>query len=135
MNLNFSISELCKSDTAQKHGITNMPDLKALDNLLNLIFYLLQPIRDKFGPITVTSGYRNNQLNKLVGGVSNSNHLYGCAVDIIPIKASFKQIYDFVVKYLVFDECYIEQSNGKKWLHIAYRKNNNRRKSNPNYLV
>ena len=134
MNLNFTISELCKSDTVTKYGINNVPDLKALDNLLNLIFYILQPIRDKFGAIKITSGYRNNQLNKLVGGVANSNHLYGCAADIIPLKASFKQIYDFVVK-LDYDECYIEQSNGKKWLHIAYRKNNNRKKHNPNYIV
>lgn len=134
MNLNFTISELCKSDTATKHGINNVPDLKALDNLLNLIFYILQPIRDKFGAVKITSGYRNNQLNKLVDGVANSNHLYGCAADIIPLKASFKQIYDFVVK-LDYDECFIEQSNGKKWLHIAYRKNNNRKKHNPNYIV
>lgn len=135
MTLNFSISELIYSDTAIKHNINNMPDLKALDNLLNLIFYILQPIRDKFGIITVTSGYRSFMVNKLVNGVANSNHLYGCAADIIPRQATFKQVYDFVVNNLNYDECYIEQSNGKKWLHLAYRKNNNRKKNNPNYII
>lgn len=46
MNLNFSISELIKSDTAIKQGIKNLPNIKAVDNLLNLIFYTLQPVRE-----------------------------------------------------------------------------------------
>jgi hypothetical protein len=135
MNLNFSISELIFSDTAIKNNINNMPDLKALDNLLNLIFYLLQPVRDKFGAIIVTSGFRSYYVNKLVGGVSNSNHLYGYAADIVPKQSTFKQVYDFIVNNLDYDECFIEQSSGKKWLHVAYRKGNNRKKHNPNYLI
>ena len=134
-NLNFTISELVCSDTAIKNNINNMPDLKSIDNLLNLIFYILQPLRNKFGALIVTSGYRNAQVNKLVSGAPNSNHLYGCAADIIPKLATFKQVYDFTVNNLDYDECYIEQSKGKKWLHIAFRKNNNRKKHNPNYLV
>lgn len=135
INLDFSISELCKSDTAIKNNIPNVPDLVSTDHLLELIFYILQPVRDKFGAITVTSGFRNYRLNRLVGGASNSNHLFGCAADIIPQKASFKQVYDFITQNLDYDECYIEQSKGKKWLHVAFRKNNNRKKHNPNYLV
>ena len=135
MNLNFTISELCKSETAEKNNLKNIPDMKSLDNLLNLIFYVLQPIRDRFGILTVTSGYRTFMVNKLVNGVANSNHLFGCAADIIPRQSTFRQIYDFVVNNLDYDECYIETSNGKKWLHIAYYKDRNRKKHNPNYLV
>lgn len=135
MNLNFTISELCKSETAEKNNLKNIPDMKSLDNLLNLIFYVLQPVRDKFGIVTVTSGYRSFMVNKLVNGVANSNHLFGCAADIIPRQATFKQVYDFVINNLNYDECYIEQSNGKKWLHLAYCKGKNRKKHNPNYLV
>lgn len=136
MNLNFSISELIFSDMAIKNNINNMPDLKALDNLLNLIFYLLQPIRNKFGAIKITSSYRCKKVNQLVKGAVNSNHLYGCAVDIIPLKATFRQVYDFITNNLDYDECFIEKNNaGAMWLHVAYRKGNNRRKHNPNYLA
>lgn len=135
INLNFTISELVHSDTATRQNINNMPDLKSLDNMLDLIVYLLQPIRDKFGSIRVTSGYRCEQLNRILKGADNSNHKYGCAADIIPLKATFRQVYDFIVNNLDYDECFIEQSNGKKWLHVAYRKGNNRRKHNPNYLI
>lgn len=135
IKLNFSIAELCKSDMAIKNNIPNTPDLVSVDHLLDLICNVLQPIRDKFGIITVTSGFRSHYVNKLVGGVVNSNHLYGYAADIIPKQATFRQIYDFIVNSLDYDECFIEQSNGKKWLHIAYRKGNNRKKHNPNYLA
>ena len=135
-NLNFSISELVNSDTAKRFNIKNMPDLKALDNMLNLIFYILQPIRDKFDSIRVTSGYRCEQLNKILKGAINSNHLYGCAADIIPQKATFRQVYDFVVNNLDYDECFIEKNlAGSMWLHIAFRKNNNRKKHNSNYIA
>ena len=43
---------------------------------------LLQKMRDKFGPISISSAYRNATYNKKVGGVSNSQHLYGLAADI-----------------------------------------------------
>ena len=59
MSLNFTISELIKSDTAAKYNINNMPDIYSLDNMLNLIWYCLQPLRDKLGkPIIITNGFR-----------------------------------------------------------------------------
>lgn len=135
-NLNFTISELVYSDTAINHNINNMPDLRSLDNMLDLIVCLLQPIREKFGPIRVTSGYRCEKVNQLINGAVNSNHKYGCAADIIPLKATFRQVYDFIISNLDYDECFIEKNNtGAMWLHVAYRKDNNRRKRNPNYLT
>lgn len=134
--LNFSITELCKSDTAIKNGIKNTPSIIVCDNLLNLIFYVLQPVRNKFGVIQVTSGYRCEQLNKFVGGVPTSNHRNGFAADIIPLQASFKQVYEYIVNNLDYDECFIEKNKqGVKWLHVAYRKGNNRKKHNSNYIA
>ena len=43
---------------------------------------LLQKMRDKFGAINISSAYRTSAYNKKVGGVSNSQHLYGLAADI-----------------------------------------------------
>lgn len=136
MNLNFSIKELCHSDTATSLKISNVPEtIAVMDGLLNLIVYVLQPVRDKFGPIKVTSGYRNTRVNRLVGGSATSNHLHGCAADIIPQKATFRQVYDYITQNLDYDECFIETNKlGQKWLHVAFRKGNNRKKSNPNFL-
>ena len=135
--LNFSISELCYSDTAKANKIDNTPkELYIYDNLLNLIFYVLQPIRNKFGAINITSGYRCEKLNRMVGGSDTSNHKLGCSADIIPAGASFKQVYDYITMYLDYDECFIETNKyGIKWLHVAYRHKNNRKKCNPKFLA
>lgn len=127
MNLNFSISELCHSDNAINAGIDNTPSIKEVDNLLNLIFYCLQPIRDKLGkPMIITSGYRNQKVNFLAGGAINSNHLTGCAADFHVQGMTIQQVIDFILKLNIeFDELGNEYN---KWVHIAYRKGNNRRK-------
>lgn len=43
----------------------------------------LQTIRDKYGPVTINSAYRNAAYNKKIGGASRSQHIYGKAADIV----------------------------------------------------
>ena len=124
--LNFKISELIKSDTAIKNNINNMPDINSLDNLLDLIFYCLQPIRDKIKkPMLITSGFRSNLVNKLVKGVSNSQHLYGQAADFIINGMTPTQIIEKIKTCNIdFDQLINEYD---RWVHVSYNKNNNRR--------
>lgn len=122
--LNFSISELVHSDTANKFRINNTPNLIALDNMLELIFYVLQPLRDKLGkPIIITSGYRCPRLNQAVGGVKNSQHLEGKAVDIVVNGMSPNDLIAFILKSgIEFDQLI----NEKTWVHISFSKGHNR---------
>lgn len=126
MNLNFSISELIYSDYAVTHKINNMPDINSLDNMLILIVKCLQPLRDKLGkPIRITSGYRCKVLNKAVKGATNSEHLYGRAVDISVAGMTVKQLFDFIVKSgLKFTQLIEEHSGSASWVHISYNPNN-----------
>ena len=124
--LNFTISELVKSDTAEKAGINNTPDINSLDNLLELIFYVLQPLRDKLGkPMIITSGFRSKKVNELVGGVSNSQHLYGQACDFVVNGMTPAQVVEFIKKSGVeFDQCVNEYD---QWTHISFNKGHNRK--------
>ena len=124
--LNFTISELVKSDTAEKHGLNNTPDINSLDNLLELIFYVLQPLREKLGkPIIITSGFRSVKVNNLVGGVANSEHLYGQAADFVVNGMTPKQVVEFVKKSgIEFDQCINEYD---QWTHISFNKGHNRK--------
>lgn len=124
--LNFSMSELIKSDAAIRNNINNMPDINALDNLLLLIVECLQPIRQKLGkPMIITSGYRNDRVNKLVGGSATSEHKKGMAADFIVNGMPVKSVIDFIrksgVKYTQLIE---EHSNGTSWVHISYNPKN-----------
>lgn len=118
-NLNFSISELIHSDNAIKAGIDNTPTIKEIDNLLNLIFYCLQPIRDKLKkPMIITSGYRNMKVNFLAGGAINSGHLKGTCADFVVKGMSIEQIYQFIKKSGIKYTQLIQEKG--KWIHIQY---------------
>lgn len=124
--LNFSISELIHSDNAIKAGIDNTPNIAQIDNLLNLIFYCLQPIRDKLKkPMIITSGFRNSRVNFLAGGKANSQHLEGKAVDFHVNGMTPAQIIDFIVKTNIEYDQLINEYN--KWVHISFDKNHNRK--------
>lgn len=73
---NFKVKEFRSRDGADKILIE--------DKLVTL----LQKMRDKFGPISISSAYRTATYNKKVGGVSGSQHLYGLAADITFAKSS-----------------------------------------------
>lgn len=83
LSKNFTLEELIFSTSAINHGINNTPNAEAKACLQRLAVEILQPIRDAWGaPIKVTSGYRCPWLNKVVGGVNGSQHVYGQAADI-----------------------------------------------------
>ena len=72
-----------RSATALQRGYDNSPTKSVARQLRLLCEEVLQPLRDHWGaPIIVGSGYRCPRLNRAVGGVRNSDHLYGCAADI-----------------------------------------------------
>lgn len=126
MNLNFSISELVKSDIAIKSGIDNTPNIEQIDNLLNLIFYCLQPIRDKLKkPMIITSGFRNTKVNFLAGGTARSQHLEGKAADFHVNGMTPAQVIDFIVKSNIEYDQLINEYN--KWVHISFNKGKNRK--------
>jgi uncharacterized protein YcbK (DUF882 family) len=104
----FTIKELTKSGTAMRLGIDNNPDKKALLNLEKLIKYILDPLREAYGkPIVISSGYRCEKLNRILGGSKTSQHATGEAVDIRSVSDTpedNKELFDLIQKLnLPFD--------------------------------
>lgn len=126
MKLNFSFSELLYSNTAEQYRIKNTPDLEEADNLLELIVYCLQPIRNKLNkPMIITSGYRCEELNNKIGGVKNSQHTKGQAVDFKVKGMTVKEVINFIVDNgFEFDQLINEYD---MWVHISYAKGKNRK--------
>lgn len=121
----FTIEELCKSDTAKANGIDNTARGADRIKLQALIDNCLEPIRLIYGlPISISSGYRGEQLNAIVGGVKTSQHCKAEAVDMQPCKGgSLKRIIEACVAFGDFDQLIIEEkTNGKqitRWCHIS----------------
>jgi GH25 family lysozyme M1 (1,4-beta-N-acetylmuramidase) len=121
----FSIEELLRSDTAKEYGINNVPPKEdftnIMENLINLINNCLEPIRKNFGAkINVSSGYRNQELNKKVGSTNEySQHTKGEAADLQPCgnSKSIIDLYNAIIKFNEFDQFIIEKCN---WAHVSY---------------
>lgn len=57
LSSNFDLSEFLRSDVMPQLATYKLTQTE-LDNLKSLVVGILQPMRDKFGPITITSGGR-----------------------------------------------------------------------------
>ena len=118
---NFSLEELCRTET----GVVNQPGEKELEKLLYLATYILQPIRNKFGEITVTSGYRSPAVQAALTAqgrpTSNtiSQHTQGEAADIVSDKFDLQLVFDWIRVYLPFGQVIIEEWHGKRWVHVS----------------
>ena len=146
----FSLEELIKSDTAKRLGINNNPPLVHQGTLKHTCEYLLEPLRALLNIkyvgriingktvskviINITSGYRCEKLNAKVGGVKNSQHVDGQAVDLEAIliftdkskqvlnyMALFADIRQFVTDGLLsVDQAIEEKSGSAVWVHVSY---------------
>ena len=74
LSRNFSLQELIKSDTAIRKGIDNNPNSDQIEKLKLLCENILQPVRDHFGRVKITSGYRSPELCQAIGSSVNSQH-------------------------------------------------------------
>lgn len=120
------LAELIRSESAKRNGLTNMPTPEHIENLKALAENIFEPIRTEFRvPIYISSAYRSEALNKLIGGVKNSQHNIGQAIDIDmdghTHSITNKDIFDFIVAKLPFDQVINEFDYS--WVHVSYKKN------------
>ena len=124
----FTINELSASTKAREKGIKNVPDPLAVANLHELVDNVLDPLREAWGgPITVSSGYRCNELNILVGGATNSHHKYGMAADItVGSKDKNRKLFE-LVQTLKLPFTQLIDEKHYQWVHISYDRTDVRR--------
>ena len=126
LSKNFTLRELIRSNTAERMGIDNVPkDEKVIENLRNLCFEVLQPLRDYVGaPVHINSGYRSPELNRAVGGVKNSQHCRGEACDIrIASPKQGREWAAWIEDNCRFDQMLLERNkNGGVWLHVSCKR-------------
>lgn len=142
LSKNLALSEVTRSETAKRRGISNMPTPEHIENFKKLAENVFQPIRDHFGvPIRISSGYRSEALNKAIGGagkmvngkyVPSSQHCKGEAIDIDMDGTSItnKQIFDYIKENLEFDQLIWEFGTdvNPDWVHVSYSSTGKQRK-------
>ena len=126
MNLsrNFSLQELIKSDTAVRKGIDNNPNADQIEKLKLLCENILQPVRDHFGRVKVTSGYRSVELCMAIGSSANSQHAKAEAADFECLGVDNAELSDWIKNNLDYDQLILEYYTpgepNSGWIHCSY---------------
>jgi len=133
LSKNLSLGEVTKSTTAIRLGISNMPNEVELNALKAIATEIFQPIREHFGkPIFVSSGFRSENLNRAIGGSSQSQHCKGQALDLDMDGRdgpTNREVFDYIRKNLDFDQLIWEFGDdfNPNWVHVSYDKSGNRK--------
>jgi len=124
LSRNFSLQELIKSDTAIRKGIDNNPNADQIEKLKALCENILQPVRDHFGRVKVTSGYRSPELCSAIGSSVNSQHAKAEAADFECIGVDNAELADWINQNLPYDqlicEFYTPGEPNSGWIHCSY---------------
>lgn len=131
LSKNFSLDELTASNTAIKNNIDNSASPTIVDALQELVTNVLQPVREKFGPVTITSGYRCDELNRAIGGSTTSDHSYGRAADFEVKGVDNRVVAIWISENLPYKQLILEFYNDGEtnsgWIHCSYDKDNNKK--------
>ena len=129
----FTLKEMVAS---QNHpDIYNVPAPAQIENLRRVCQWLEDLRRlynERYGtpakdePLRVSSGYRSYKLNNKVGGARDSNHLMGCAADLVCNDCAQAVQYAALLMEISvdrgpWDEIIIEKKFNHFWLHFAVR--------------
>jgi hypothetical protein len=130
----LDLSEVTRSESAKRNGISNMPTEEHIENFKLLAEKVFEPIREHFGvPIHISSGYRSKELNAKIGGSSSSQHCKGEAIDIdmdgSPSGVTNADIYNFIKENLEYDQLIWEfgTTENPDWVHVSYSETKNRK--------
>lgn len=125
LSKNFTLQEFTKSQTALRLGLDNTPEGEHLEAAQALFENVVQPVRDHFGPTIINSGYRGPDLNAAVGGSATSQHCKGEAADIEVPGVANKDLAEWIVDNLDFDQCILEFYDpdipDAGWVHVSYK--------------
>jgi hypothetical protein len=132
----IDLSEMIRSESAKRNGISNMPTEEHLANFKLLAEKVFEPIRNNFRcPINISSAYRSKELNDLIkGSSSTSQHCTGEAIDIdmdgTPYNVTNAMIFNYIKDKLEFDQLIWEFGTNENpdWVHVSYESKGKQRK-------
>ena len=132
LSKNFSLTELTKSQTAERKGIHHTPSPEHQENLKRLCESILQRVRDHFNRVvSVSSGYRSAELCTAIGSKITSQHAKGEAADFEIFGISNKELADWINENLYYDQLILEywkeSDPNSGWVHCSFSLNGNRK--------
>jgi zinc D-Ala-D-Ala carboxypeptidase len=122
----FTLREAQRSQYATRHGIDNLVPPMLVGAVTMVAENILEPVRAAFGgrPISPSSWYRCEQLNKAIGGSGNSQHVIGQAVDFEIPGIPNRTVAQWIMETISFDQLILEYwrdgEDNAGWVHCSY---------------
>jgi hypothetical protein len=134
LSINFTLSELTKSETALRYDMDNTPTQEVIGCLQALAVYVLQPVREHYATgVKVNSGFRHPEVNAKVGGSKTSDHCRGMAADIEIPGVSNYELAHWIRENLSFTQVILEFYTpgvpDSGWVHVSYDPSNLKKQS------
>lgn len=132
LSAHFSLSEMTKSQAAERKGIDNTPGPEQIENLKSLCSNVLEYVRMHFNkPVTVNSGFRSKKVNSVIGGSKTSQHMTGQAADIEISGVSNLDLARWISNNIEFDQLILEFHTvgvpDSGWVHVSWNSKGNRK--------
>ena len=124
----FTLHEFIYSDTAQRKGLMKNQlaiSKDAIDNAKWLCSEILDKVRNQFGAVHISSGYRSSALNEAIGGSTTSQHCKGEAADIqLP---NLELVFRYIKNHLWCDQVIFERKGSEGsgyvyWIHVSKKR-------------
>lgn len=117
-----TIEDLVRAGLDKSEIEINKPNQEVRDNLQELLEHVVNPLLARFEGMEITSGYRCYSVNRAAGGVPNSQHTKGQAVDLWylapdkDVEQSVREVYQWTINNLIFDQLIVYDT----FVHISY---------------
>lgn len=118
----FVLAEVIASSTADQYGLENYPESEIHMRNIQYTAECMELVRKVLGnnPIKINSWYRSPAVNRKVGGVPNSQHAQGQAVDFTCAKfGTIQQVCKKLMEskgVINYDQLILEPT----WVHISF---------------
>lgn len=117
-----TIKDLIRAGLSESDAAANQPNQEVRENLQELLEHIVNPLLSRFEGMEITSGYRCYNFNRAAGGVPNSQHTKGQAVDVWyiaddkDVEQSVREVYQWVIDNLTFDQLIVYDT----FVHVSY---------------
>jgi len=118
----FSFFELTRTDRAELQDLNRSKGLCCMPELKLLAVAVLEPIRAYYGkPVIVHSGFRCPELNTLIGGSANSQHMLGQAADFHVKGVNIDDVFTWLwhESGIPFGQLIDERRGASRWIHAS----------------
>lgn len=119
----FTLQELVHTNFVRHAQENSILSPAQVQKLRIVCATLLEPIRDRFGPVVIHSGYRCAALNGAIGGSATSQHMLCEACDFHVAGHTLEEVFWWIVKEskIPYGQVILEGSTPSRptWIHIS----------------